>query len=71
LLKGGTSPFLGASELWVADIESGRSEPLLPGIAVTGYEISKDGKRVIFSAKDSGGKTGLWIAPTDRSYWFF
>lgn len=67
MLKGGTSPFLGASELWVADIESGRSEPLLPGIAVTGYEISRDGKRVIFSAKDSGGKSGLWIAPTDRT----
>jgi eukaryotic-like serine/threonine-protein kinase len=67
VLKGGTSPFLGASELWVADIESGRSEPLFPGIALTGYEISKDGKRVVFSAKDSGGKTGLWIAPTDRT----
>jgi serine/threonine protein kinase len=67
VLKGGTSPFLGASELWVADVESGRGEPLLPGIAVTGYEISKDGKRVIFSAQDSGGKTGLWIAPTDRT----
>jgi Tol biopolymer transport system component len=67
VLKGGTSPGLGASELWVADLEAEHSEPLLPGIAVTGYEISEDGRRVIFSAQDSGGKNHLWIAPTDRS----
>jgi Tol biopolymer transport system component len=29
VLKGGTSPMLGASELWVADIASGRNDPLL------------------------------------------
>src|SRR5205823_6043973 len=67
VLKGGTSPMLGASELWVADIASGRSEPLLPGINVTYYTISEDGKRVIFSADDSSGNSRLWIAPTDRT----
>ena len=67
VLKGGTSPFLGASELWVADLASGRNEPLFPGIAVTGYDLSHDGKYVIFSANDSAGNPGLWIAPTDRS----
>jgi len=66
VLKGGTSPFLGASELWVADIESGRNEPLLPGIAITGYDLSRDGKRVVFSAADSDGSSQLWIASTDR-----
>jgi eukaryotic-like serine/threonine-protein kinase len=67
ILKGGTSPALGASELWVADIASGRSEPLLPGVNVTYYEISEDGKRVIFSADDSNGNARLWIASTDRT----
>jgi len=67
VLKGGTSPLLGASELWVADIASGRSDPLLPGIAVTGYNLSRDGKHVVFSANDSLGDSRLWIAPTDRS----
>jgi hypothetical protein len=66
VLKGGTSPMLGASELWVADIASGRNEPLLPGIAVTGYDLSKDSKHVVFSAADSRGSSRLWIAPTDR-----
>jgi eukaryotic-like serine/threonine-protein kinase len=67
VLKGGTSPMLGASELWVADIASGRNDPLLSGFALTGYDISRDGTRVVFSANDFGGKSRLWIAPTDRS----
>lgn len=67
VLKGGTSPALGASELWVVDIASGRNELLLPGFAVTGYDISSDGTRVVFSALDSSGQPRLWLAPTDRA----
>jgi len=66
ILKGGTSPFLGPSELWVADLESGHSVPLLPGFPVTSYDISPDGRRVVFSAIDAGGKSHIWLAPTDR-----
>jgi len=67
ILKGGTSPFLGASELWMADTASGRNEPLFAGFAVTGYNISRDGRRVLFSAMDSEVKSRVWLAPTDRS----
>jgi Tol biopolymer transport system component len=67
ILKGGTSPFLGASELWVVDIVSGSKKPLLPGFAVTGYNLSQDGQRVVFSAIDSNGRSHIWLAPTDRS----
>jgi serine/threonine protein kinase/Tol biopolymer transport system component len=66
ILKGGTSPFLGPSELWVADLESGHSEALLPGFAVISYDISLDGRRVVFSAIDADGKSHIWLAPTDR-----
>jgi Tol biopolymer transport system component len=66
ILKGGTSPFLGPSELWVADLASGHSEALLPGFAVTSYDISPDGRRVVFSAIDADGKSHIWLAPTDR-----
>jgi len=66
ILKGGTSPFLGASELWAADLDSGRNEPLFPGFAVTSYNLSDDGRRIVFSALDSGGKHHLWLASTDR-----
>jgi eukaryotic-like serine/threonine-protein kinase len=66
ILKGGASPFLGASELWTADLDSGRNEPLFPGFAVIGYHLSDDGRRIVFSALDSGGKPHLWLASTDR-----
>jgi Tol biopolymer transport system component len=66
VLKGGTSPALGASELWMADSESGQRELLLPGFAVTGYNLSKDGRHVVFSAPDSGGRSRIWVASTDH-----
>jgi WD40 repeat protein len=63
-----------ASELWVAELDSGRSEPLLPGFAVAlpgpgshgGYDISPDGRQVVVASPDSGGKLRLWLAPLDR-----
>ena len=63
-----------ASELWVAELDSGRSEPLLPGfaVAVTGpgsygsYDISPDGRQVVVASPDGDGKSRLWLAPLDR-----
>ncbi len=63
-----------ASELWVAELDSGRSEPLLPGFPVAvnslgaeAYDISADGRQVVAASADSGGKLRLWMAPLDRS----
>ena len=65
-----------ASELWVAELDSGRSEPLLPGIVVAlagsapsvlaGYDISPDGGQVVVASPDNGGKSRFWLAPLDR-----
>jgi serine/threonine protein kinase len=66
ILKGGTSPFLGPSELWVADLASGHNEPLLPGLSVTSYNLSRDGRRVVFSAVNADGESHIWLASTDR-----
>ena len=63
-----------ASELWVAELDSGRSEPLLPGFAVAvmgpnsygSYDISPEGRQVVAASPDSGGKSRLWLAPLDR-----
>ncbi|MCU1238077.1 MAG: serine/threonine protein kinase [Candidatus Solibacter sp.] len=63
-----------SNELWVAELDSGRSEPLLPGFAVArvglgsqvGYDISPDGRQVVVASPDSGGKLRLWLAPLDR-----
>src|SRR5439155_25079997 len=63
-----------SSELWVAELDSGRSEPLLPGFAVAlagpgsfgSYDISPDGRQVVVASPDRGGKLRLWLAPLDR-----
>jgi Tol biopolymer transport system component/predicted Ser/Thr protein kinase len=63
-----------SSELWVAELDSGRSEPLLPGFAVAlagggyqgCYDISPDGRQVVMASPDSGGKLRLWLTPLDR-----
>jgi DNA-binding winged helix-turn-helix (wHTH) protein/Tol biopolymer transport system component len=50
-------------ELWRTAVESGKSEPALPGIAMLAYDVSPDGKQVVYSS----GKSQLWLAPLDRS----
>jgi WD40 repeat protein len=56
------------AELWVADVESGRAEPLLPGFPVVpnAYSISPDGRYALVETRDGGGKHRLWLAPFDR-----
>jgi eukaryotic-like serine/threonine-protein kinase len=53
-------------ELWVADLNSGHSEPLAPGFQPLDYDISTDGKQVVMEAEDGEGKPRLWLAPFDR-----
>lgn len=65
-----------ASELRVAELDSARSEPLLPGFALGGnapgaghdrpYDISPDGLDVVVASADQSGKSRLWLAPLDR-----
>jgi Tol biopolymer transport system component len=67
----------GPSDLWVADVQSGRSELFYSGIASAGttvnsagggsYDLSPDGRRVLLTAHDPAGKLGLWLIATDRS----
>ena len=49
-------------QLRIADLETGRNERLLPGFLLTGYDISPDGRRVVFSAPDKQGHSHLWLA---------
>jgi Tol biopolymer transport system component len=69
ILKG-ADPSSDPTELWMADLDSGRTESLLPGIAVIGnhlaYDISPDGGRVVVASRDREGKSRLWLAPLDR-----
>ena len=54
-------------ELWRMTIESGKSEAVFPGISMGAFDVSPDGKQVVYSTAGSGGKSQLWLAPIDRS----
>jgi len=54
-------------ELWATDIESGRWRAILPGRAVTDYDISPDGTEVVFAALEQDGSERLWLARVDGS----
>jgi hypothetical protein len=52
-------------ELFRINLDTGANEHLLPGFPITGYALSPDGKRVVFSAVDPQGRIRLWIADLD------
>jgi Tol biopolymer transport system component len=55
-----------AGELRVVDLASAKTDSVLPGMAVTDYEVSRDGREVAFTTTDSGGEPQMWLAPVDR-----
>jgi serine/threonine protein kinase len=70
LAKGGSPE---SCELWIAHLDSGRNEPVLPGFFASAHEfrpafaVSPHGGRVVLAARDREGKSRLWVAPLDRS----
>ena len=54
-------------ELLVADLESGRSEPVVRGLPVLDYDISVDGQQIVMSTTDREGKPRLWVARFERN----
>ena len=54
-----------SGQLFRANLETGGNEPLVPGFLMTGYSLSPDGKRVMFSAADPQGRVRLWMADFD------
>jgi Tol biopolymer transport system component/predicted Ser/Thr protein kinase len=60
-------PYLGQrGELWSVELDTGRSERLLPGFRVTGYALSSDGQRIVVAADDDAGNSSLWLASLER-----
>ena len=54
-------------EVMVADVRSGRLEPVVDGLRVLNFDISRDGRQVVMEAPDEGGRSRLWLVPLDRS----
>jgi eukaryotic-like serine/threonine-protein kinase len=55
-----------AGEVWVADLTSGRSTPLVPGFQAIDYQLSADGQQVVMGAEDREGKPQIWLASFER-----
>lgn len=55
------------TELWRTTVDSGKSEVVFPEIAMTAFDLSPDGKQVVYTTAASDGTTQLWLAPVDRS----
>jgi DNA-binding winged helix-turn-helix (wHTH) protein/Tol biopolymer transport system component len=55
-----------SGELWMADLDSGRTEAVLPGVLMGKFDILPDGQRVVFEAEHEDGAGHVWIAWLDR-----
>ena len=53
-------------QLWMTDLNSGRSEAVLPGVSVSEFTIAPDGERVVYAALDAEETSHVWMAPLDR-----
>jgi eukaryotic-like serine/threonine-protein kinase len=56
-----------SAELRSVDLASGKSDSVLLGVSVSGYDISRDEKEVAFTTTESNGESMIWLAPLDRS----
>jgi Tol biopolymer transport system component len=55
-----------AIELWRMDLASGRNQNLAPGLSMLEFDISDDGREIVFSTQPFGKSTQVWIATPDR-----
>jgi serine/threonine protein kinase len=56
-----------SAELRSVDLASGKSESVLPGMPITDYDLSRDGKEVTYTATDKSGTPQIGLASLDRS----
>jgi Tol biopolymer transport system component len=56
-----------SGELWETELETGRRQRLLPDFLMEHYDVSPDGRQVIFITADGSGRAPLWIGAVDGS----
>jgi serine/threonine protein kinase/Tol biopolymer transport system component len=65
----GSDIHAGASgELWMAELDTGRRQRLLPGVSIRYYNVSSDGKKIVYASPDATGISRMWIASLDRRF---
>ncbi len=57
-----------SGELWVADLAKNSSERALPGFEVSGFDVSADGKEVVFATAEKDNVASLWLASLDLKF---
>jgi DNA-binding winged helix-turn-helix (wHTH) protein len=55
------------NELWRTRIDSGKSEQALPGVSMAEFDISSEGKEVVYSVRPASSKSEIWLGVLDRS----
>jgi serine/threonine protein kinase len=65
LLRNASSPHFVTGDLWSADLQSGQHQQLLPGFHMEHYDVSSDGKTILFITPDPEGHSPIWIAALD------
>ncbi len=53
------------AELWRANVESSASEAVFPGVSIVLYDVSADGRQVVYQTADRGSSQ-LWLAPVSH-----
>jgi DNA-binding winged helix-turn-helix (wHTH) protein/Tol biopolymer transport system component len=54
-------------ELWRTMVRSGKSEAVFPGVSMLAFDVSPDGKQVVYCTELTGGLRQLWLGSLDRS----
>jgi hypothetical protein len=52
------------TELWMTDLETGRTERLLPTLLVTSYDLGRN-DRIVAGVREADGKNRVWTASLD------
>ncbi len=55
------------AELWRTMVDSGKSEAVFPGISMIDFDISPDGRQVVYATAARDETMQLWTAPVDGS----
>jgi eukaryotic-like serine/threonine-protein kinase len=67
LRRGTASHSYFSGELWVTDVATGAAERLFPGLVLTHFAISQDGKEVVFATEQGQARSGIWVGWLDRT----
>ena len=68
LRRSHTSRRFVSGELWSVSLDTGRpAQRLLREFLMEHYDVSQDGKRIVFLSIDESGHSQLFLAPLDRS----